>query len=391
VISLFSEVGTVLGREVLDAWRDRRTWIGSLLLPLLITPLIMSLMIWVVGVEGSDSKMPLVLIENPEHAPRIASFLQTVQGVTWLVNASDQKPHVRISFPPNFETALESGDSLPLVTKYDSSKSSSVAALAGVREIFHQLSIEIGRRNLQSNGLAPTLLPYIEVRTEDSADRIALGTLIMSVMLPMLLAMAASVGGLSTAIDTTAGEKERGTFEILLTTPLSRSSIALGKLLAVWLSAILSLLSTIFGIYVGILIQSLSSSASGTFEFHLPLVTGLLLLLNGSMLAGVFAGLQLAVCAMARSFKEAQTYVSPLAILPLLAAMGTMVVEPGNAPGYLYQIPVFSSILLTKDLLAQQVIAENVLLSLGITGLVAIAGCIMTSLMFQKESILFRT
>lgn len=109
------------------------------------------------------------------------------------------------------------------------------------------------------------------------------------------------------------------------------------------------------------------------------------------MLAGVFAGLQLAVCAMARGFKEAQTYVSPLAILPLLAAMGTMAVESGSAPGYLYHIPVFSSILLTKDLLAQQVTTGNLMASLAVTGVVAASGCALTSMMFQRESVLFRT
>lgn len=70
--------------------------------------------------------------------------------------------------------------------------------------------------------------------------------------------------------------------------------------------------------------------------------------------------------------------------------MGSMPLEAGQAPWYLYQVPVLNTILLTKDLLAQKASPENMLISLAVTGPVALLGCVLASRLFRKESILFR-
>lgn len=383
-----ASVWLVLGRELLDAWRDRRTWTVAFVLPFLMTPLIMFVITWVVTKDLQQPGPPRIFIENPEAAPHLANALRQTDGIEWVFDG-DAASHLRLVFGEDAEEALTSEGVATLTIKYSSTKRSSVVALSTVKELLHQISYETGRQNLLRMDLSPTLLPTFRTVLEDQSDRIALGALLMSVMLPMMLALAASVGGLSMAIDTTAGEKERGTFEILLTCPLPRWTIITGKYLAVWIAAVLSLTSTTASIYVGVVINRLVAGEGG-LQFSLPFSSAVWLLAAGTVLAALFAGLQVAISAMARNYKEAQVFVTPLALIPMLASMGGMAVESGQAPWFLYQIPIFNTTLIIKDLFLHSINLGHLLSAIGTTGLVAAVTIFWATHSLQKESVLFR-
>jgi sodium transport system permease protein len=390
---MFPEVKTVLSRELLDAWRDRRTWVLSLVLPLIVTPLLMMVLTWVTGREHTNTDLPRILVENSEAAPNLYRVLTQVPQVEWLEpneTGNQGEAHLTISFPPHFEEDLATGAGKPVLVKFDSSKQSSVMALNLVREVFARTTIALGRSAVVQAGLPVTVIPILELEAVDTADKAALGALLLSVMLPMLLAVSVSVGGISLAIDSTAGEKERGTFESLLVSPLSRTAIAMGKFLAVWVAALLSLTSTILGIYIGVWMSQITQ-LNQDLEFSVSWLTGLLLLGTGAILGAVFAALQIAISAYARNFKEAQAYTSPLAIVPMLGAILSMAVESGHAPWYLYPVPVFNIILVIKDILALKVSGTNVLIAVATTGVLALVSVQVASRCFRNESILFRS
>jgi sodium transport system permease protein len=208
--------------------------------------------------------------------------------------------------------------------------------------------------------------------------------------LPYIFIIFCFLGSMYPAIDLGAGEKERGTLETLLTSPVSRFQILLGKFIVVVLAGVMSALVSILGLYFGIRqIQEIPpeflSMLLSILEFRsIALLLSLLL-----PLTIFFAGIQLSISIFAKSFKEAQSIISPLSIVVILpAAIGLIpgiTLNPTTA-----LIPILNVSLATKDIISDTI--QLGLLAEVYVSLIFLAGIslFVSSKWFKREEIIFR-
>lgn len=198
-----------------------------------------------------------------------------------------------------------------------------------------------------------------------------------------------------TAIDATAGEKERGTLESLLVAPVRRLEVVVGKALATLLfgltAAVVGILSyTLSGQLLSALGGSeLGSVLSGSFSFEPSTV--LLLLVSALLMAALISALLIGVAMFARSFKQAQSYVAPLTFLMILPALGLQFADFFTVSTGLYAVPILNILLLMNDAVRGQASAAAVVIAWG-SSLVYAGLCLAFAYRnFQREEVIFRS
>jgi sodium transport system permease protein len=200
------------------------------------------------------------------------------------------------------------------------------------------------------------------------------------------------MGAMYPAIDLAAGEKERGTLETLLVSPASRSEFVAGKYLVVLTTGIVAALLSMFSLTLSLnymmnnLIGDIASELI-RLQFNLEMV--ILIILIILPLAGIFASLLLSVSIFARSFKEAQSYITALNMLIILPAFISFL--PGIEIDYkLALIPVINVSLIIKNAIAGTVEWNYVVVAFISTLILAVIALFFCKKWFERESVIFR-
>jgi sodium transport system permease protein len=261
-----------------------------------------------------------------------------------------------------------------------------------LEEFFRQWKDRIVSRRLDGRHIPKTLLtPFSVVRTNVVSSKKITGNLV-GMILPYVVILMCMTGAIYPAIDLTAGEKERGTLETLLCTPVARTHLVLGKVLIVLtVSVMTALVSISSNVAALILMKQLSGGiAKGK---------GASLALDPAALAGVvvvmipmavfISALMVALGLFARSSKEAATYLQPLIILAILpAAAGGL---PGVEMNYrMAFIPVFNVSLISKEILAGVFHWNFIVLVFAVMAAYACVAVAAAVAIFKRESVLFR-
>jgi sodium transport system permease protein len=227
---------------------------------------------------------------------------------------------------------------------------------------------------------APVLVEELDLATPEKQAANALG------MLPLFLLMTVFVGGMHLAIDSTAGERERGSLEPLLLNPVTRTAIVAGKWVAAVLMTLLAVVVSLSGFLVALSRVPLQDLG---VKVHLgPVeVATLLGILVPLMLAA--AGLQMLLATFARTFKEAQTYVSLLTFIPMLPGVA-ITLHPIKSVGWMMMVPALGQTLLVTDVLRGEGVPVAMLLLAGAGALAAAAVCVSVTIrLFGQERIVF--
>jgi len=316
---------TVFLKEFRENLRDRRTLLSALILGPLLGPMLfaaaLSLNIQQGTVKG-DRPVSLA-VSHAERAPNLLAFLHeygvNIKNVS--VDAADARSAIRahretlvLLIDEQFGKRLDSGEPAPLELYADSSDPSNGRNLGRVRVLLEQYGVQISRLRIQARGIDPTVLSPIvvqdvDVSTPASRSVLILGTLSYLMLLTMLM------GGMYLAIDTTAGERERGSLEPLLTVPVKRQHLIYGKILATCAYMTVSLTLTV-SVYSIVLRQVGLEQFGMTVNFG-PLVA-LKVILFVLPLVPLGASLMTIVAAFTRSYREAQTYLGLVLLVPTL-------------------------------------------------------------------------
>ena len=334
---------TVYGKEVRENLRDRRTLTSALLTGPLLGPFVLAMMLNVMAKQAQDSyDKPLsVPIVGAENAPRLVEQLRQLGLVIEPAPAdaktavSDESRDVVMQIAPSYATSWEKGESASVELLFDGSRTEGAAAASRVRKLLLAAGAQTAALRLVARGLHPELVRPIIVVDHDTSTALSRGARIFA-MLPYLLVMTIFVGGMYLAIDTTAGERERQSLEPLFINPVRRSQILLGKLGATWTFATLSLcLSLIaFGCVGPFLpIERLGMAIDVGPRFALRV---LLVMLPSILMIGV---VQTLVSAFAKSFREAQTYLSLLLLVPSLPSI-LLSIAPMKPKLWMFAVPL---------------------------------------------------
>jgi sodium transport system permease protein len=352
----------ILKKELIDGLRDRRSLLSALSFSLL-GPVVVALMLQSLAAQKKEHLSLSVV--GAENAPSLISYLEQ-NKVRLLPPPKDAEAAVRareqdvvLVIPEEFREAFLRSEPAPLKLITDSARPSSQETASRTQRILSGYSHRISLQRLMIRGVSADLLTPIAVQSIELSTERSRASSVLS-MLALFLMVAAFVAGMNTAIDTTAGERERGSLESLLLRPASKLDVTLGKWLATTIFSLAGLvLAVVFSIVV---LRSLKLDGLGIF-LSFGMKELLLLLAVLAPLTLLASGLQMWVSTFARSFKEGQTYLSLLLFVPMLPGLMVEMYQLHTAP-WMAVVPIMG-----QQELVSQALAGNVPPTLSMLGL----------------------
>ena len=418
-MSMRGRIGTIYGKELVDILRDRRTLIAMIVVPIVLYPLLMLGSIqavsyqvgtvereeFVIGVINEAQQLALrhlIDIDREELERHKASLdVQSEKAGDLPIpiakvkiiplgsreeiekRVRDRSIHIGVMFDSDtLINAPEVQNEVFLLP--DEEDVRSAYAEGRLHDLIDRTTDRTNKRRKQEHGLAENFDQPFKVTIIDLSSPPS----ILGQILPLILILMTITGAIYPAIDLTAGERERGTLESLMVTPVPVIDLIVGKFLVVTTVAImgatLNLVSVTATVYFGGFDRVIASTGG-----KMPLGTMALILLCLIPFAVLMSAVMIAVCSYARTFKEAQNYVTPV-ILGVLVPGGIAALPATRLEGIMLVMPVGNMVLLARDLLLGAVVplsgAVMVLLS---TTLYAGAAVAVAASVFGRESVVF--
>jgi sodium transport system permease protein len=301
-------------KELRDSVRDRRTMMMVLFASIIMGPLTLILVAQYVTGLQEKSRILKVRMAGQAHAPQLVNFLQR-SDVEIEDAPADYEERVRegrldavIVVPRDFEERFHAGDATKVEIVYDDSRTDASPAIRQAERLLRAFNQETGMLRLVARGVSPDLATPLKVEHVNTATPRQKGAILLFII-PMFGILSPLLGGMTVAIDSTAGERERGSLEPLLTNPVNVGQVVAGKWLASWTFASVVSSLTLGGFVVAATLYS-SQKISALMSFSWPEL-GLFLAIVVPF-AAMTAALQMLICTYGRTYREAQTYVSYL-------------------------------------------------------------------------------
>ncbi|MGH7475276.1 MAG: ABC transporter permease [Longimicrobiales bacterium] len=322
-------------KELRSALRERSIVVNSILIPIFLYPLMIWLMLsgfmLVEGlVERSVSRLAVYGIaeSHRELADSLAALPQVElvevedrAAARAAVRAGELDAVVEVSEPHGPARALDGNFAVTIT--YDRAEAGSSRAQARVAALLDRYRARWLEQRAAAIGVSREALTQFRIESENVDTGRELGALILGELIPIMLVIMVALGSFFPAIDTTAGERERSTWETLMTVSASRTSIITAKYLFVATIGILAGLLNVTAMTLasGPLFAPLIAGAGGAVEFRIPLLALPVMMLGAVALALFFAAAMMILASFARTFKDGQSMVTPiywLALLPLI-------------------------------------------------------------------------
>ena len=386
-----SQAIVVVRKELRDWSRDRRSIITVLISSLLAPGLIFFLFNSMANRQRSveDVTIPVVGAAN---APALVDWLRQQAGVTIAVGPSDpeeavstRREDVIIVIPPNFVKNFSASKPAQIRLIADSSSQNSRPKVQRVRGLLQRYNAEIGSLRLIARGISPAVATAVQIEDIEVSSSQQRAAQILG-FIPLFVMISAFTGAMAISTDSTAGERERGSFEALLVNPAPRIAIAAGKWLAGSLTGMLTVLITaglLFAMFKQLPLQDLGIR----FRLGTPeLIRTLSVVLP---LCPLIVAIQMYVATFAKSFKEAQSYLSFLMMAQMvpgmMATMNTM-----STKAWMYYVPWIGQQTLLTDVLGNKPISPVVFVIVGVVNMtLAVAVLRGTSGLLHREKIIF--
>lgn len=391
----------IFHKEFAEVFSDSRTIFNVVVGPLLFTPLLLAGIGSLARNQAAEtaSEKVVVAVAGASKAPSVAAEMKfgSTQGITFTTAGSlaeveqmvrDRRVGAGLVVGAEAERRMKSDLPAPVTVVADTGNEASSHAADRLKDYLHDRGERLADRRLHAKGLTRDAIRPFEIG--DLALKGSAPTmLLLAGFLPYILAMSAIMGGLMAASNTVAGEKERGTLETLLVTPVSRTNIALGKFLMVTatalLSSTLSLVGMLWPFYVKL--PMFAWMASQGLSLKPAAIIALVLVQVPLALFG--AGVLLALSTYAKNQKEMQTYTLPVVLLGTVGSMLSMLLKP-NCPLYWAFVPVTNAALVLKQALQGIISAPFIAMACVTSMLYAACAVLLAAQLFRRESVLTR-
>jgi sodium transport system permease protein len=381
----FSDVGVVVRKELRETLRDRRTLAVMILFPLVVYPLVSLLMAEVISgnLAADDARSSRVAI--------VAATAGVNSGAVGAVRSDlgrDKSLKFDLHSAVVADIAADRIDALvqvgatttasvtrPIRVYYDETRDASAKAFARIEAVLSAV-------------LPPGCVHGYSIAASSTAPKSKVGGYVLSKILPLIVIVMTMLGAFYPAIDITAGERERGTLETLLASPVRRFDLMTGKVLAV---AVLASLTGILNIAsMSLTVAEGARLAGGGASLTIPWTRAALTLLTVVPAAFLFGAVMVAIGAMARGFKEAQTLLTPVY---LLCFTPSLIASVADFPltGLTLLIPGTNLTLLSRDLMVSQATVAHAVVVLGSTLLYASLTLSFAARLYDSERLLSST
>jgi len=386
-------IGVVFAKEVRDNTRDRRALASALFYPLL-GPVLMVLLLSVVARTVTERiEEPLdVPVVGAERAPYLIRFLEQ-NDVRVQPPPDDPEAEVRsgerdlvLVVSEGYREAFGRGEPAAVQLVLDSSRQTAETSVRRLSRLLDAYAGKVASQRLLARGISPVVVAPIAVERLDLATPQSQAAQFLN-LLPYFLIFSVFIGGMYLAIDTTAGERERGSLEPLLLNPVRRRELVLGKMAAVLVFTLVAVVETLLAFAVVLRIVPLESllgvgmrldpgALLATFLITVPLMP-------------LAAALQIIIATFTRSFKEAQNYLSLLPLVPALPGLFLAFV-PVRQETWMMLVPTFGQQLLINRVMRGEFVAlSDAALSAAVTLAAAAALTLLAVRLYESERVLF--
>ncbi|MDQ2069750.1 ABC transporter permease [Natronospira bacteriovora] len=379
-------------KEVRDNLRDRRTLLSVLLFGPLFGPILFAVFMGTAITMGADEieKRLTLPVKGESHAPELIAWLrenrldiQTFEGDPRQAVRDREVDYVLV-IDSGYAEAMREGRSAPLQLVADRSRQRLAGQLARVRSTVNGWDRTLTELRLLARGIDSQVIHPLQLEEVDVSTPEARG-LMIAAMLPYFILLTVLMGGFYLAIDTTAGERERGSLEPLLSTAARRGEILLGKLLA---TATFSLLALMIVIAAFSLALRFVPMETVDMSLSLDAATAVKLFLTVAPFAFLGASVMCLVASFTKSYKEAQTWLSVVMVVPL-APMIVHFVRPFEATTLNLAIPVLGQHVAMLELLGAEAIPTlGLILNTALTLLLSAVVAWVAWLFYRRESVL---
>lgn len=389
--SPMTQAMVVIRKELRDWARDRRSII-TVLVSSLLAPGIIFFMFNSMASRQRQVEDISVPVVGAQHAPAFVDWLRQQAGVTVIEGPANAEDAVRtrreeavIVIPENFSKNFKASKPAQVRLVADSSSQNSRPKVQRIRTLMQRYNAEIGSLRLIARGVSPAVASAVQVEDVEVSSSQQRAATILG-FIPLFVMISAFTGAMAIATDSTAGERERGSFEALLVNPAPRLAIAAGKWLAGTLTAIVTVCITaglLFAMFRYLPLQDLGIR----FRLGTPELLGTLAVVVP--LAPLIVAIQMYVATFAKSFKEAQSYLSFLMMAQMIPGMMATMNQAASKT-WMYYVPWIGQQTLLTDVLGNKPIGPQVFLIVGIVNLtLAVVVIRATAGLLQREKIIF--
>jgi sodium transport system permease protein len=400
----------VLAKELREARRDRNLWINVVLVPLFLYPVLGFAFFQVfLMIRGMSEREVTVVAVDPRAPAAVTDSLAAGERLEVVPLPAGIRGERGEPDPERFRRARAAADSAAAgiqaalhwepggdgagavaTVVYDRSRERSAGAKDRILAAIEGWKTARARERMATVGLDGAELEVWPMEVEDTASPEERGRRLLSLALPMILLLMLAQGTFHSALDAVVGERERGTWETLLTTPLARGEALLGKFLFVTAASVAALALNLASLtlFLGFLLQLVGEGAAEAIAVSVPPGAVVLILVTALLTAAVISALLMILAAPARTYREGQATLTPAYLAILVPGL---VVTFQRGPFTLEQagVPVLNSVALFKSALRGEFPPGPIALTLGVLAASALAALLIASRLVGREEIWF--
>jgi len=380
-----------------DILRDRRTLFATVIIPILLIPLM------TFGIPLLFSSTEQQIVEQTQYIAIInyessEEFTKLIDGSRSLRVVVIDKPideairngtiAAGVEIPRDFDNRILNEQNVNITIYYDASSRTSNVAYSKIMQFLSMYSKDTVDERLVNREIDPQILRPIQVYAKDVATEDEVSGYLLSLILPPLLSIIVATGGMNAAIDLTVGEKERHTLEALLVTSTSRRDLITGKFLAVFSTTLVSIAFIMLSLSGSV--GYLSTLAVQQMPIFLTLQTSIIVFVILSLMAIMIASLGMAIASFAKSFKEANNYLTPMLFLIVILSFGSYGLSIEDVGLIPFLVPILNVTLVIQEVLVNNLNILHLVLTVTSTLVISIILISIASWIFHKESLLFR-
>ncbi len=397
----YQQLRTLYKKEILDVLRDKKTIFTMVVLPIILYPMLFLIAMQVIAFVNSQKEERTYLIAYDrvaeERSRELNEWMESEEdGLSYLMKevvSEDPAGDLEAEKIDAYLTVREEEGHVVYEIHYLFSVSNSSAAADMLEEEIQALNKHKAERGAEEAGLnvKQVLYPVVSEKLDASSDESALGSILGGIV-PFLMITSILMGAMYPAIDATAGERERGTLETLLTLPVGNMELIMSKFLSVATLAVVSVFVNVLSMglvaaYMFATMSALSESAASIhFTTFIPAI--LIAVVCVMAFALLMSAVVMCICAFARSFKEANNYVTPVTLVVMLTSYIGFIpnVELDVVTAF---IPVANICLLLKALLVFKYDFTLIFIVLMSNVLYSFAAVRLLAALYNSESVLF--
>jgi sodium transport system permease protein len=375
-------VAIVFRKEITEILRDRRTLI-AIGLAALATPLVL----YVISQVSTKTASQTYTIGYSGDVPAGLDILFNATGmklepVADPAAAAKQQVDICLAF-----------SSSGIDEYYDPTRQSAQVADVRVQTVLSRYDAAKVSAALQQKGIDPSVLNPLPLNQHPlSSPTQAASNSFLSFFLPYILITMSLTGGLSAALDSSAGERERKTLESLLLTPAPRSQVLIGKILAVTLISLTAAIAAIVSMLIALSQIQFGEQAGDVFHVTLTPLATVVMVWLAILLAAAFASLTITLGTLARNFRQGQAYATPLYFITIFPASIILFIPDFNPNLGYFLIPILNAVLVLRDAIVHDSVSWTALAVTSASLIVTGALCFYAALrLFTREALLVRS